>query len=267
MLRSRTCAMAAAGLLAAAGSALASDPWELLSDGAPNTLNVLRHAVAQEGHDLQGTAANPDVDYLRIVTKERHSYEARVTGLYWDDACGSAPCPRFQRTTTTGSVLGTGAPSNEDVDRGSSSLGSTIRWIATAGGEERLRATGDLFVALDEGDRYDVVFYDTTLFVPRWNNTATQTTVLLLQNATNIAVTGTVTFHSAAGAVLGTAAVSVPARGLQVLPTATVPGLAGQSGSAEIAQMGGYGALTGKAVALEPATGFTFDTSIVALPR
>jgi hypothetical protein len=46
-----------------------------------------------------------------------------------------------------------------------------------------------------------------------------------------------------------------------------VPGLAGQSGAAEIAQMGGYGALTGKAVALEPATGFTFDTSIVALPR
>ena len=65
----------------------------------------------------------------------------------------------------------------------------------------------------------------------------------------------------------GTTSVSVPPLGLQVLPTATVPGLAGQSGSAEIAQMGGYGALVGKAVALEPATGFTFDTSIQALPR
>jgi hypothetical protein len=266
MLRSRTCAMAVAGLLAAGASALANDPWELLNDNVPNNLNALRHAVAQEGHDLQGTPANPDVDYVRIVTKERHSYEARVTGLFWDHGCGIL-CSRLERTTTTGTVLGTGAPLNEDVDRGGSSLGSTIRWIATAGGEERLRATGDLFVALDEGDRYDIVFYDTTLFVPRWNNAATQTTVLLLQNATNITVTGTITFHSAAGAVLGTAAVSVPARGLQVLQTATVPGLAGQSGSAEIAQMGGYGALTGKAVALEPATGFTFDTSIAALPR
>jgi hypothetical protein len=221
----------------------------------------------QEGHDLQGTAASPDVDWMRIMTKPGHSYEARVTGLYWDDTCGSPPCPRFERTTTTGTVLGTGAPSNEDIDVGAWSLGSTIRWIATTGGEERLRATGDLFVALDAGDRYDVGFYDTTLFVPRWNNAATQTTILLLQNATNVGVTGTITFHSAAGAVLGTAAVSVPPLGLQVLPTTSVPGLAGQSGSAEIAQLGGYGALTGKAVALEPATGFTFDTSILALPR
>jgi hypothetical protein len=204
---------------------------------------------------------------MRIVTKERHSYEARVTGLYWDDLCGTLPCPLFHRTTPAGTVLQTGRPSNEDVDLGVSSHGSTLRWIATTGGEERLRTTGDQFLAHDEGDRYDIIFYDTTLFVPRWNNSATQTTVLLLQNATNITVTGTVTFHSAAGAVLGTAAVDVPARGLQVLQTATVPGLAGQSGSAEIAQLGGYGALTGKAVALEPATGFTFDTSIVALPR
>ena len=88
-----------------------------------------------------------------------------------------------------------------------------------------------------------------------------------MQNATNTAVTGTITFHSAVGVVLGTAAVSQPPLGLQVLPTAAVPGLSGQSGSAEIAQLGGYGALVGKAVALEPATGFTFDTSIVALPR
>jgi hypothetical protein len=267
MLRSRACAMAVTGLLAAAASAPADDPWELTNDDTANTVNALRHAVPQEGHDLQGTAASPDVDWMRIMTKERHSYEAHVSGLYWDDGCAAAPCPRFERTTPSGTVLTVGSPSNEDVDAGASSRGSTVRWIATSGGEERLRATGDLVVPLDDGDRYDVVFYDTTLFVPRWNNTATQTTVLLLQNATNITVTGTVTFHSAAGAVLGTAAVEVPPLGLQVMPTAAVPGLAGQSGSAEIAQMGGYGALAGKAVALEPATGFTFDTSIVALPR
>jgi hypothetical protein len=267
MLRSWTCAIAVTGLLAAAASALADDAWELTNDDTANTVNALRHAVPQEGHDLEGTAANPDVDWMRIMTKERHSYEARVSGLYWEIACGLPPCPRFERTTPSGTVLTAGTVSNEDVSLGSYSVGSTMRWIATTGGEERLRATGDMLHALDDGDRYDVVFYDTTLFVPRWNNTATQTTVLLLQNATNIPVIGTITFHSAAGAVLGTAAVEVPPLGLQVLPTASVPGLAGQSGAAEIAQMGGYGALTGKAVALEPATGFTFDTSIVALPR
>jgi hypothetical protein len=267
MLRSRTCAMAVSALLVTASAARADDPWELSNDDSSSTVNALRHAVVQEGHDLQGTPASPDVDWMRIMTKPGHSYEARVSGLYWEDGCGLPPCPRFERTSTIGTVLGAGAPSNDDVDAGTFSIGSTIRWIATGGGEERLRATGDQLVALDAGDRYDVAFYDTTLFVPRWNNTATQTTILLLQNATNITVTGTITFHNATGAVLGTAAVSVPPLGLQVLPTTTVPGLAGESGSAEIAQLGGYGALTGKAVALEPATGFTFDTSILALPR
>ena len=37
--------------------------------------------------------------------------------------------------------------------------------------------------------------------------------------------------------------------------------------SAAITHLGGYGALTGKAVALEPATGFTFDTEVHPLPR
>jgi hypothetical protein len=59
----------------------------------------------------------------------------------------------------------------------------------------------------------------------------------------------------------------VPQHGLQVIQTASVAGLAGQSGSAQIAQMGGYAALVGKAVALEPGTGFTFDTAIVPMSR
>jgi hypothetical protein len=46
-----------------------------------------------------------------------------------------------------------------------------------------------------------------------------------------------------------------------------VPALAGHSGSAQIAQLGGYAALAGKAVALEPATGFTFDTLVTPVPR
>jgi hypothetical protein len=34
-----------------------------------------------------------------------------------------------------------------------------------------------------------------------------------------------------------------------------------------VAHDGAYGALAGKAVALEPATGFTFDTPLVPRPR
>ena len=108
---------------------------------------------------------------------------------------------------------------------------------------------------------YDVVFHDTTMFVPRWNNTATQTTVLVLQNTTNASVPGSVSFHYAAGAPLATHPFDVPEHGLGVIATAAMSGLAGRSGSAKIAQIGGYGAIAGKAVALEPATGFTFDTA------
>ena len=38
-------------------------------------------------------------------------------------------------------------------------------------------------------------------------------------------------------------------------------------GSAAIAHLGSYGALSGKAVALEPATGFSFDTPLTPIPH
>ena len=72
--------------------------------------------------------------------------------------------------------------------------------------------------------------FDTTLFLPRWNSTASQTTILILQNTTNATVTGSVYFYDGAGALLATEAVSVPEHGVQLLSTASVPALAGQLG-------------------------------------
>jgi len=45
-----------------------------------------------------------------------------------------------------------------------------------------------------------------------------------------------------------------------------VPGLQGVGGSITITTDGRYGQLTGKAIALEPATGFSFDSPMVPLP-
>jgi hypothetical protein len=53
---------------------------------------------------------------------------------------------------------------------------------------------------------------------------------------------------------------------LDVFNVATFPSLAGQSGHITVAHDGGYGALNMKAVALEPATGFSFDTPSVNIP-
>ena len=52
-----------------------------------------------------------------------------------------------------------------------------------------------------------------------------------------------------------------------MLNVATVSGVTGQSGSITIAHDGGYGALSGKAVALEPSTGFSFDSPMTGRPR
>jgi hypothetical protein len=61
--------------------------------------------------------------------------------------------------------------------------------------------------------------------------------------------------------------VSLAPRGSLALNTATVAGVAGQSGSLTLSHDGEYGALVGKAVALEPATGFTFDSPLVTRPH
>jgi hypothetical protein len=254
----------AAAWFAATPFALAIDPWDS-GDGTNATTTILRHADVQFGHDLEGTVAAPERDWMVMVTKARHSYEVRIGSLFWQADCTTPICfGRAARVNSSGSPLTSGVAGNEDFAQGDGSIGRTVRWIASTGNTDYLLASA--FSAAGASP-YDVALYDTTLFVPRWNNTATQTTVLLLQNTTNITVTGSAFFHDGGGTLLATVAVSVPQHGLQVISTASVPGLSGQSGSAQIAQMGGYAALVGKAVALEPGTGFTFDTAIVPVAR
>jgi hypothetical protein len=51
---------------------------------------------------------------------------------------------------------------------------------------------------------------------------------------------------------------------LLLVPTATA--LPNQSGSVRVGHTCGYGGLTGKAVSIEPSTGFTFDTGLQHRP-
>jgi hypothetical protein len=108
---------------------------------------------------------------------------------------------------------------------------------------------------------------NTTLFAPRFNNSATQVTVLVLQNTTPVSVAGTIDFWSAGGTLLLGHPFTIAAHGVLTLNTSGLAGAAGQSGALSIAHDGTYAALSGKAVALEPATGFTFDTAVAPLPR
>lgn len=271
----------AAGLLAiCAGGApvAASDRWETtfhnLTDDTSSTPNVLRHAQPQVGHDLEG---NPDEDWAMIRVKNGHSYEARVSSdtVYFDPACGSPECPRFDRVSAGGVVMTAGVVSSDDVGGfdfgpglGLVSSGLTVRWVSSSDGKEFLRVRGDAAGAMPAGLNYTLEFYDTTYFVPRWNNTATQQTVFIIQNTTNAAVNATILFFIGNGTqIYSQGFTAIPINGVVTFSTASVTTLANQAGSARIVHNGGYGALAGKAVALEPATGFTFDTAMEPLPR
>jgi hypothetical protein len=49
--------------------------------------------------------------------------------------------------------------------------------------------------------------------------------------------------------------------------TSTIVGVAGQGGTLTVSHDGRYGDLAGKTVALEPSSGFSFDSPMTARPR
>jgi hypothetical protein len=103
------------------------------------------------------------------------------------------------------------------------------------------------------------------LSVARFNNTGGQATILLIQNTTGTVVQSRISFWHPSGTLLMEVLLPVPARGVTVVPTAQY--WASGSGSLTIAHDAPYGALVGKVVALEPATGFSFDTPLTIRPR
>jgi hypothetical protein len=241
-------------VLSCAVSVRATDPWEAdPEDDGPATLAHLLPGQAQTGRDLQA-AGTADEDWVFVPTRPRHSYEARATGgTHWSTGGSGA---RLERLNSSLVVQQTG------TDEGLASVrGHAIRWIAgTAPATDYLRVTGTI---VELATPYTLELFDTTYAIPRWNNSSTQVTVFLLQNNLSTPVNAFVYFFSASGTVLHTEPVGIAADGVAVFNTSTVPALVGQSGSARVAQTGGVGALSGKAVALEPGTGFTFDTPLV----
>jgi hypothetical protein len=66
---------------------------------------------------------------------------------------------------------------------------------------------------------------------------------------------------------LATSPLALPPHGSLALNAAGLPSVAGASGSITITSDAGYGALAGKAVAIDPATGLCFDSPLVPRPR
>lgn len=233
------------------------DRWEYgasaVDSSAASTPNALLHGTIQLHTLWQG--GNPtDEDWYIVPTQLRHSYVARVSSLAsptFDGVTG-----RLDRLTAA-SVLLTAAQYS------SGNRVVSLRFEGT-GSDEYVRAMGPAITLITY---YHIELLDTTLFAPRFNNSSSQITVMLMQNTTATIANAKAHFYDAAGSLLLTHNFAVPANGGFTLNTSTLPALVGQSGSIAVSHDGDWAALKGKAVAVEPTTGFTFDTLFEAKPR
>lgn len=254
------------------GRLAADDKWETATfyrDDDFRTPNQLIHGDVQT-HDIEGSVSPTkplsDLDFSYVAAKARHSYQVKVssTNIAF---CGVGNCARLDRVAADGVTILTAGIEPDGESPATALAGWTaVRWTSSSDQHDLIRVQGYSGHDAIAADQYDIQMLDTTYLVPRWNNSGTQITVFLIQNGSTTPITGTILFYDADGALIHSEPLSLPANGLRVLSTAGVPALDGASGSAAITHDGGYGALAGKAVALEPSTGFTFDTQIVPIP-
>jgi Calx-beta domain len=227
-------------------------------DAASLSTRELSHG-SEEVEDLAAQAGPvADVDYYRLAQAARSSYEVVVDGVSGD----IQPLVLERLGSDNATVL----QASVAVGTGSS---RSLRWenplTATVTNEHIRVASGGCTTTCGPQDEYRIRAYETTYTLPRFNNSGTQLTVLIVQNPTSEAIGGTLYFWSGGGALLYSKTFSVGAKGVYVLNTSGVFELQGTSGAVTVANDGRYGDLVGKAVALEPATGFSFDSPM--LPR
>ena len=201
-------------------------------------------------------------DQFRMRLEPRSSYEVVVDGASGDLGLGAGP--GLELLDEAGVLL----QSAQAVGTGPA---RTLRFAnetaAILDRRVRVRTLNPSQLGGPE-DTYRLRAWDTTLVVPRFNNSGTQVTAVLLQNPTAEPVRATLYFWSSDGTLLAThAAGPLPPKGLLVLATGTIPALAGASGTITLVHDAPYGVLAGKTVALEPSTGFSFDSPMLPRPR
>jgi hypothetical protein len=202
-------------------------------------------------------AAGADVDEFRYSAKPFSSYEAVVDATSGDIGPTLSVTRVFAGTTT---ALQSSVPVGVGFSR-------SIRWMNTTNAainNEAIRVvSGQCTTNCGPDDVYMIRGYETTYSIPRFNNAGTQITVLLLQNPNDYVIHANVYFWSTSGVQIGFQAFVLGPKQVVVFNTATVAPSVG--GSVTIAHDGRYGDLAAKTVALEPSTGFSFDSP--ALPR
>ena len=229
----------------------------ILDDEASLSSIELTHGAVVRA-DLSGGTA----DFYRIGQSPFASYEVVL-----DEAAGDAGPGLLLQRMAAGNTL---AIQTAVVAGTGSAL--RLRWQNSTGPApligEHLRVSNP---ACGSGcgadDTYRLRAWESTGSIPRFNNGGSQVTVLLVQNVGAAVANARVYFWSASGLLLAQTNLPLAPRASAILNTSVLPGLEGAGGSITIAHDGGYGALAGKAVSLEPATGFSFDSPLAYRPR
>jgi len=261
-MKKQLCATVLLGLALGTVPAMA-DIWDVQFWGDDNMFDVKNELVhgTEQIHDL---ALRPgpvdDVDHYVIGQKPYSSYEVVVDSGSGAFGAGGPTLELLDGATIVGTSRAV-TPGRENA--------RSLRWANSTSLVENFEyvrvSAPDCVQNCGSADQYHVRSYETTTAIARFNNSATQITILLLQNPTDYPVAGTVYFWLADGTLYASAPLALAPRSLRVLPTnAPAPGV---SGSITIAHDARYGDLNGKAVALEPATGFSFDSPMTHRPR
>ena len=203
---------------------------------------------------------SPAQEGFVVRVPPRSAYEV-VLDEVSGDANGALPVALERLGADTSTVLQAGAAVGTGRAR-------TLRWQnATAGSLTQMVRVRSLGCSTDCGpdDTVRLRAYDASAAFARFNTTGDQETVVIVQNPTGGSVNGTLWFWSGGGTLLTSRPFALTARRSLVLNVATL--LPGTSGTITLTHDGGYGALTGKAVAIEPATGFSYDTPLLHRPR
>jgi len=240
-----------------------ADVWDVATNNdnlATTTENDLVQGSDQI-HDLGDTPVPaPDEDWFTVGEASNSSYQAVVDGTTGD--IGGVTVERFAAAGTTslqaGIPIGVGYSQSLAWDNAGVAVNEAVRVISTA-----CTPVG----TCDTNDQYRIRFYDTTCAIARFNNSATQVTVMVIQNTTSGPVNGHYYLYSPAGVLLNPATTTFSLAANATLVRNTTLDAPGGSGSITVTNDFGYGAVAGKAVALEPATGFTFDTALSCRPH
>lgn len=263
-------AVAALLSLSLSGSYASADVWDVQtrSDNfAGGTTNELLHGTVQH-HDLSLNQYGADVDWYMMPQRPRASYEVVVDSVSGDFGINfELKLERLRQAGSVVTLLQTGDAAVAD----SFGFTKSLRWVNTSTSTQYLeyvRVSGALCgTTCGADDAYAIRARETTVNVPRFNASGTQSTILLTQNASERPVNATFFYWSATGTLFYTETLSLVPKALNVLNLGGLAALAGRSGHITVAHDGSYGALVVKAVSLEPSTGFSFDTAGVYVPN